>query len=542
MDREQVLENQTVIIANGLIKTISNSSDINISPTIKVIDAKGRYLMPGMADMHVHLRNSDELVNYLAYGVTTIMHMGGSSSEGKNNLKYSKEIKQGTRIGPKIYTTKRTLDGDPRASGRAYRISTPELAIKLVNDLKNEGYDFIKIYNNVPLTVFNAIVDQSIRVGLPVVGHIPRKFDALTSIGGGQDMIAHTEEFFFTYFKGPRNTKDYDKKFQPDVTLIPKLVASLKENNVAIIPNLSYGFTDFIMRDDVDILLADPEIKYVAPNLVRNEFIRGNINRRSNIENFIHRDQKKYQLSVRLTNEFQKAGILQLLGTDATQAGLFPGKSAHRELTELVKAGLSNYEALAIATKNAGIFAKENNMRDSNFGQIKTGFIADLVLLEKNPLEDIRNAKLIHGVVADGKWISMKELSRLRKNIASKYAELNNITLALKEAVANNTTEEILKQLIQNNLNNDVLLKSIQSNINSLGYNYVSKKELQKAIHLFGLNTKYFKDSGNAWDSYAEAHLLNNDKVNAIKYYTKALEVNPDLSSSKEQLKKLLEE
>jgi len=542
MDQEQVLENQTLIITDGIITKIGNSDDVVISSDIKIIEAKGRFLMPGIADMHVHLRNEDELVNYLAYGVTTVMHLGGSSNQGKENLRYNNEIDKGTLIGPNIYTTKRILDGDPPASGGAYRIKTPERAIELVNNLKNEGYDFIKIYNNIPLTAFNAIVKESERVGLPLLGHLPRKYDALHAINNGQDMIVHTEELFFTYFKGPRSTSTYDKEFQLDVSLIPDLITSIKKNNVAIIPNLSFAFTDFIMWDDVDVLFADSEIKYVAPNLIRNEFISGNINRRSNIENFIHRDQQKYELSLDLTYKFQKAGILQLLGTDATQAGLFPGKSVHRELTELVKAGLTNYEVLSIATKNAGQFAEAHNLRDSNFGQIKLGFIADMILLEKNPLDDIRNTKRIDGVITNGKWISMEEIDGLRSKIAAKYAALKNIELLLKESLLDNTTEAKMKQLITDNHDNEALLTSIESNINSLGYNYVSNNELVKAIAIFKLNTKYFENSGNVWDSYAEAHLLNNDRVNAIKYYTKALEVNPELSSAKEQLKKLKKE
>ena len=181
-------------------------------------------------------------------------------------------------------------------------------------------------------------------------------------------MAVHSEEFFFTYFKGPRSTKDLDKSYRPDYSKIPALVEVLKENDISVIPNLAYAFADFIMWDDIDNLFSDTEIAYVSPALIRNEFHSGNINRRSNIENFVYRDQMKYNLSQELTREFQKNGILQLLGTDATQAGLFPGKSAHRELTELVKAGLSNYEALSIATKNAGIFVKNEIKSADNFG------------------------------------------------------------------------------------------------------------------------------------------------------------------------------
>jgi len=539
MDSERVLEEQTLLIKDGVISEFGDSSIIKLPENAQIIDANGSYIMPGIADMHVHIRNADELVNYLAYGVTTVMHMGGTSNQGKNNLRLIKEIKQGKMIGPKIYTTERIFDGDPAAAGSAYKISDPALAVELINELNTKGYDFIKLYNNISRQVFNTIIKEANRLKLPVVGHVSRKFDPIDAINNGQDMIAHTEELFFTYFKGPRSTENYDKAFKPDLGLVPELVKSLKKNNVAIIPNLSYAFTDLIMWDDVNIILADPEIKYVAPILVRNEFISGNINRRSNIENFIHRDQKKYQLSSMLTYEFQKAGILQLLGTDATQAGLFPGKSVHRELTELVKTGLGNYEVLSIATKNAGKFAVENNLRNSNFGQIIPGFIADMILVEENPLDDIRNTKLIKGVITNGRWISIEEIDERRSIIASKYASINKIETMLKASLIDNSIETKMKELIHENQNSTEILRTIESNINRIGYAFMAKKEIEKALEIFELNTKYFENSANAWDSYAEAHLSNNDKANAIKYYTKALEVNPNLNSAKQQLKLL---
>lgn len=540
MDGEKVLEDQTVLVAGDKIIQISPSSTINIVKGIQVIDGKGSFLMPGLADMHVHIRNSDELINYLAYGVTTIMHMGGSNAQGRRNLLYNQEISKGKRIGPNIYTTGRIFDGDPPASGGAYRISRPELARKLVREMKKNGFDFIKIYNNVNLPVFKAIVGEGNLVGLPVVGHITRKFDPLIALNGGQDMVVHSEEFFFTYFKGPRSTKDIDKEYRPDYSLIQNLVDVIKKNNVVIVPNLSYAYTDFVMWDDLENLFSDPEMDYISPTIIRNEFKSGNINRRSNIENFIYRDQLKYILSQELTRQFQKAGVLQLLGTDATQAGLFPGKSAHRELRELVKVGLSNYETLSIGTRNAGIFVEEHMPKKGKFGQIKTGFRADLILVDKNPLEDVRNIKLISGVMVQGRWIDKENISQLRKKISDKYKKLKNIETKLVQSILTNTTEKEMSQFVKIYAGNNELLKAIESSINNLGYTSISKKEMIRAINLFELNTKYFPKSANTWDSYAEAYLTNGDKKNAIKYYKKALEVNPNLPSARNQLRALL--
>ena len=123
--------------------------------------------------------------------------------------------------------------------------------------------------------------------------------------------------------------------------------------------------------------------------------------------------------------------------------------------------------------------------------------------------------------------------------MAAKYSSLKNIDLTIKESLLNKNTDAKIKKLVAENRKNELFLKAIESNINSLGYSFISKKDFDQAIKLFEINTKYFKNSGNAWDSLAEAYLLNNDKENAIKNYTKALEVNPQLSSSIDALQKL---
>lgn len=256
--------------------------------------------------------------------------------------------------------------------------------------------------------------------GLSVIGHIPRNFDPLVALSGGQRAVAHTEELFFTYFRGPRSTENFPASYTPDMSKLPELIRVITEHKVAFMPDLCFTFGNLMMWDDLDHLWTDPEFAYLHPNTAA-LWRRSNINRRAQIENFIVRDQWKYDLLQTLTLEFERAGVLQVIGTDASITGLFPGKAAHRELTELVKAGLSNFEALSIGTRNAGVFVRRYIDADARFGQVQPGQRADLVLLEANPLEDVRNARRVSGVIVNGRYVDRSTLDEQRAELRARY-------------------------------------------------------------------------------------------------------------------------
>ena len=425
MDVERLLENQTVVVRDGVIESVRDTATTAISADLRQIDGSGRYLFPGLADLHVHIRNEDELTNYLTWGVTTVMHLGGSGQSGKQQLAYRDEIKSGQRSGPNIYTTNRTLDGDPAVGYGAHSVSTGDQARRIVRELKAGGFDFIKIYNNVSLPVFNAIVAEGRAQGLSVIGHIPRAFDPVTALSGGQAAVAHTEELFFTYFGGPRSTRDMPQHYEPDLDRLPALIQVLKDNHVALMPDLAFTFGNFLMWDDVLHYSNDPEYQYLHPDTA-DGWHGGGISRRAEIENFMLREQWKYDLMQTLTLEFQKEGILQVIGTDASIPGLFPGKAAHRELTELVKVGFSNFDALSAGTKNAGEFVRRHIDPATRFGQISPGYRADFILLDKNPLDDVRNVRLIRGVAVAGRYTGKSTLDQRREAIKARYDRIRS--------------------------------------------------------------------------------------------------------------------
>ena len=539
MDEERILEDQTVIMTDGLIQSIGDAATTALPSNLTRIEGNGRYLMPGLADLHIHVRHEDEFVNYLAWGVTTIMQFGGSGVTGQELLNYREKIGAGSMLGPNIYTTDRVFDGDPALPRNAHSLKTAEDAKREVQNLKANGFDFIKIYNNVSLPIFQAIVDEARNQGLSVFGHIPRSFDALTALSGGQNAIAHTEELFFTYFKGPRSTTDMPRDYQPDLDKLPALIEVLVDNNVAVMPNLSFTFTDLIMWDDLDILWNDPEFPYLQPGTA-SMWEAGNINRRDEIENFVVREQWKYTLMQELTLRFQKAGILQVIGTDASVPGLFPGKAAHRELTELVKAGLSNFDALAIGSKNAGEFIRRYIDEDARVGQIKPGYLADLVLLDENPLEDIRNTRTVSGVAVNGRFIDKTQLDQRRAALRTRYEVLYDVNDRVDTALASNAARTTIENLMITHKDDAEIAESIESRINAAGYAAAFADDLDRSQQILELNTELFPSSANTWDSLAEVVLYVGDRDRALELYRKALEVDPDFTNAAENIEKIL--
>lgn len=536
MDRDRLLEHQTVVVEGERIRALGPVATVAVPSGATVVDGAGRYLMPGLADLHTHLRDDGELLCNLAWGVTTVMHMGGSADRGRELLDARQRIRSGEMTGPNIYATERIVDGDPPL-GTHQSIATPEAARQKVAELKSTGFDFVKIYNNVSLEVFGAVIEEADRQHLPVFGHIPRGFDPMVAITGGEDAIAHTEEFFFTYFGGPRSTKDMDRTYRPDVALIPALVQALGENHVAVMPDLCFTFTDLVMWDDLQNVWTDPEMQYLHPDTVL-DWHAGSINRRDEIENFVFREQIKYGLLQELTRRFQAGGVLQVIGTDASLPGIFPGEAAHRELTELVKAGLDNYDALAIGTRNAGEFVRRYIDADARFGQIVPGFRADLVLVEKNPIDDVRNARLVSGVVVAGRWYSREDLDARREALAGRYAEMGQVTDAVTAALDGPEMETTVRAIVQARSGDVEIMQLIENALNASGY-AAAQNDLEHAREILALATRVFPESANAWDSLAEITLMTGDRKGAIALYERALEVDPDFPSSRSQLRKL---
>lgn len=192
MDQETTLKNQTVIVMDGKITLMGASDQIKIPENALKVDGRDQFLIPGLADMHVHIRDEKELISYLSYGVTTVLNMRGSPEI----LRLRTRVQNNEIIAPAIFTAGPLLDGDPpiwSGSGTIV-ITNPEDAGRVVLDQKRAGYDFIKIYNKLTPEVYRAIIEAAKEINIAVVGHIPRQVGAVEALKAGQAMIAHSEE------------------------------------------------------------------------------------------------------------------------------------------------------------------------------------------------------------------------------------------------------------------------------------------------------------------------------------------------------------
>lgn len=329
-------------------------------------------------------------------------------------------------LAPQLFTTGPILDGDPPIfGGVSLAIYSTEEARRIVQEQKQKGYDFIKVYNNLSPDLLRAITDEAEAQGIAVIGHIPRKGgrdQALQrALNAGMEMIAHGEEYFFTFFNNQVDSLLNQGEIPyPDEREIPHLVKLTKEADVAVTPNLSFVAMTRIQLDSLGAVFSDSEIRYLSPEVLE-MWKEQNPTNRSDLKRFDKREIAKYAFLKKFTKALEDGGVTLLLGTDSSAPGLFPGKSAHIELKELVNAGLTPYEALSTSTSNAGKFIYKNVTTPNPFGIIKAGYQADLILVKSNPLENISNVSKIIGVMEGGKWLSSEKLTQMREDIAQKY-------------------------------------------------------------------------------------------------------------------------
>jgi hypothetical protein len=295
-------------------------------------------------------------------------------------------------------------------------VTSPAEARAAVASQEEAGYDLVKIYNNVDPASLAAAVEEAEAHGLVVVGHIPRNPDRSTALqkalDAGLAMIAHGEEIFFTYLGGAGDASG--GPLQPvDPARIRAAAQLVADAGAAVTPTLSFIAMTRRMLEDLESVLEHPESRFLSTD-VRETWREHNPTRRDDLDRFAAREAIKMPAVRTLTLELQRAGVLLLLGTDASAPGMYPGWSALLELEELAAAGLTPFEALSAGTRNAGTWLERRVPNARRVGTIEIGKAADLVLVAENPLEDVSAMRGIRGVVVGGRWIPRSELDGVR--------------------------------------------------------------------------------------------------------------------------------
>lgn len=412
MSSETIVRQQTVIVDDGKILVIGDVDTTPIPDGAKVIDGTDRFLMPGLAEMHAHVPETgstaiDRYFNlYVANGVTTIRGMLGRPS----HLALRADLENGVVFGPRLVTS------GPSLNGRS--VSGTAETREMIAQQHAAGYDFAKIHPGLSAEEFDALADQANALGFPFAGHVTVAAGLRRILEEGQATIDHLDGYFVALLPpdspglgGFGGFFDVFLADEVDTGRIAEIAQATARAGVWNVP------TEVLVEQLVDETpIADltnrPEMRYMPRETVA-EWARAKEEQLADRNYDAAVAARGVELRRRLILELHRAGAGLLLGSDSPQIFNVPGFSLHRELDALVAAGLSPYEALYTGTAAVAEFL------GSNGGVIAVGRDADLILLDANPLSDIRNSRRIHGVMLRGSWHGARaletRLSRYRR-------------------------------------------------------------------------------------------------------------------------------
>jgi imidazolonepropionase-like amidohydrolase len=430
MDKERLLRNQTVIVRNGVIAEIGDVKRIKIPSGTQRIDGAGKFLIPGLSDMHVHLFSDDEFPDALAedelkimiaHGVTTIRLMTGTPEQ----LTLRRRSANAEILAPTIYAASPQFTG--RKSTNAYVVTTEAEARAAVIKSKEDGYDFIKVTTFLKPEVYEAIVDEARKQNIRVVGHADsRSVGLMRALKAGQQ-IEHLDSYLEAllpesapvkgsvsdiYLYNPKNWESIDYL---DESKIPELARLTVQANPFVTPTLHLFKFTFGKGRTEESFKAQPDLRFYPQKTV--DLWSGVSKKYLATAAPIEKREKYIRVRDKIVKAIYDAGGRVMAGSDTPEWLMLYGHTLHLELIDLRDAGLSNYAALEAATRNPAIFFGTFDKT----GTIEKGKRADMVLLESNPLEDIANTQKRAGVMLKGKYFPQGEMNQWLDQIAPRF-------------------------------------------------------------------------------------------------------------------------
>ena len=377
VEGKENISNAVILIQNGIISKLGNTSNTKIPANATVIHAEGKTILPGLWDMHAHFQQAEWGPAYLAAGVTTVRDCG-NEYDYINAIKEAVDSHKG--IGPLILKAG-IIDGSgPMALG-IVRADTKEEAVKVVNMYKNNGFAQIKLYSSVKPDIVKAICDEAHRLNLSVTGHIPQNMSTQAGVDSGMDMINHMQ-YIFSMMK-----RNKDRSVNLDDSTSKAALAFLKAHRTVVDPTI--GVFEMTFRSvDEDIKIMEPNY-FNLPLPLQQLFTTMGMPAETAKKN-----RPVYESMKNLVKALYDNGITIVAGTDMG----FPGYSLPRELELYVEAGLTPLQAIQTATITPAQVMK----MEKTTGSIKAGKKADLIILDANPLTEIRNIRKVHTVIKEG--------------------------------------------------------------------------------------------------------------------------------------------
>lgn len=399
---ERILKGQTVLVRGDRIVQIGPSAKIKVPDGALRIDGAGKYLMPGLAEMHGHIPPPDApkdyiesvLYLYVAGGITTVRGMQGAPGQ----LDLRDRANRGELLSPTLY-----LAGPP-FNGAS--INSPEQAAEQVREQHRARWDLLKVLPGLTRDEYDAMAKAAREVGIRFAGHVPAEVGLLHTLEMKQDTIDHVDGYI-EYLKadgGPVNEAQ-----------LSEVVRRTKEAGTWIVPTMAVWET-LIGAVSLEKLLSYPELKYMPPQQVEN-WEKSHRNRLADPQ-FDRRKAETVAANRKwILKALHDAGVRILLGSDAPQQYSVPGFSIHREMSAMRDSGMTPFEIIRSGTVSVGDYFKDKDQ----FGTIEVGKRADLILIEGDPLKDISNVAKRVGVMVRGRWLPEAEIQKRLESIAASY-------------------------------------------------------------------------------------------------------------------------
>jgi hypothetical protein len=434
-----MIADQTVLIEKGVITSIGTvNNDANTTITI---DGKGKYLIPGLIDSHIHLWQSpNDLLLYIANGVTHIRELNGS----KQHLQWRQEINNG-RLGPKMFVASSRVNSNglikswiEKWTAKITSINSFNSAQNIVKSFVDEGYDAIKTYTFINKKDYWSLKKATTDAGIPLIGHTPVAMTLDEVFQSDQKELAHIEELVKALNRefGGYTDKDAEQFLQFVHQRSDDISNKLVKNRIAVVSTLWLSEHFVEQKRDLNAQLKNVQLPYVNPGIAELSPVTSramgwladaNIYRLP--ENISPEKKNRYLLYWQtyakahqiMLKAMTEKGVIILAGTDANVPVAVPGFSLHDELISLTQSGMNNTQALLSATKVPSDWMKQKS------GVIKKGYRADLLLLNKNPLENIKNTQSIDTVIVNGKVLDRQKLDAILDAVKSANDESRNI-------------------------------------------------------------------------------------------------------------------
>lgn len=410
MDRDEVLEGQTVLVVDGTITEVGPVDEVVVGQGATVIEGEGRFLLPGLAEMHAHVPPGDDppreeiediLFLYVANGITTIRGMLGSDYQ----LPLAEEIARGEVLGPTFYVGAPSLNGETAP--------TADAAETLVRRHAEAGYHLQKIHPGVPRAAWDRMVEVAEGVGIPFGGHVPSEVGLEHAIRTGMSTVDHLDGYVQAVApegvvsQVGAGTIDLDGLIgaEVDPARIEELVELTREHDTYVVPTM-YLWENLYGATDAEPFLDLPEMRYVSEaqkDAWRQQASGGSQGSAEGVRAFV-------ELRNRILKELGDGGGGILMGTDSPQLFNVPGFALHREIATMAEAGMTPHQILTSGTVAVGRYVREHLGIDHDFGTVAPGQRADLLLLEGNPLEDLDHLADRAGVMVNGRWLPEAEI------------------------------------------------------------------------------------------------------------------------------------